>query len=91
MNLMIAKQEAAHARELLSPVSASILGYGPSTTLGVNPSPMVFSPSTLPSLAPGNTGLSTEEMYMATLSNQQRNYYADNLRKYPLIFYILDC
>ena len=35
-NLIIAKQEAIQARELLSPISASILGYGPSTFAGSN-------------------------------------------------------
>ena len=96
-NLLIAKQEAAHARELLSPVSTSILGYGPSTTSGSAYCPMIFSPSTLPSVPPSftvsadNANLSSEEVYTLSLSNQQRNYYADNLRKYPLLFHILDC
>ena len=62
MNLVIAKHEAAQARELLSLVSASILGYGPSTSIGANPSPLVFSPSILPSLAPGHAGLSSEKV-----------------------------
>jgi hypothetical protein len=97
-NLIIQKHEAIQARDLLSPVSASILGYGPSTVAGSNTSLLSFSPSTFPQI-PGNvnpstrlsSGLSHEEMYMLTLSNQQRNYHADNLRKYPLLFHVIDC